>query len=90
MGKLQARYEGVLDLGSSQLDVAVLENGQRIIKQTAVFKALNRPARGNSRVIGIPTFMDAKNLQIHVNEEVKGVIKKIDYLESGKSNFQLL
>ena len=49
MGKLQARYEGVLDLGSSQLDVAVLENGQRIIKQTAVFKALNRP-RGEIHV----------------------------------------
>ena len=88
MRKLQARYEGVLDLGSSQLDVAVLENGQRIIKQTAVFKALNRPARGNSRVIGIPTFMDAKNLQTYVNEEVKGVIKKIDYLDTKGSKQQ--
>lgn len=82
MGKtLKAKYEGVLDIGNAQLDVAVLENGQRVIKQTAVFKALDRPARGNSRVIGIPTFMDAKNLQQYVNEEVKDVIRKVDYLD---------
>lgn len=79
--KLQAKYEGTLNLGNALLDVAVLENGQRIIKQAAVFKALDRPARGNSRVIGIPTFMDAKNLQPYVNEYVKGVIKKVEYLD---------
>ena len=79
--KLQAKYEGVLNLGNTQLEVAVLENGQRIIKQAAVFKALDRPARGNSRVIGRPTFMDAKNLQRYVNEEVIHVIKKVDYLD---------
>ena len=78
---LQAKYEGTLNLGNALLDVAVLENGQRIIKQAAVFKALDRPARGNSRVIGIPTFMDAKNLQPYVNEYVKGVIKKVEYLD---------
>lgn len=78
---LQAKYEGTLNLGNAQLDVAVLENGQRIVKQAAVFKALDRPARGNSRVIGIPTFMDAKNLQRYVNEEVIHVIKKVDYLD---------
>ncbi|WP_455095815.1 P63C domain-containing protein [Prevotella koreensis] len=79
---LQAKYEGILSLGNTQLDVAVLENGQRIIKQTAVFKALDRPARGNSRVIGIPTFMDAKNLQRYVNEEVSEVIKKVNYYDT--------
>ena len=78
--KLQAKYEGTLNLGNALLDVAVLENGQRIIKQAAVFKALDRPARGNSRVIGIPTFMDAKNLQPYVNEDVRNVIKKVEYL----------
>ena len=78
---LQAKYEGILNLGNTQLDVAVLENGQRIIKQAAVFKALGRPARGNSRVIGIPTFMDAKNLQPYVNEDVKSVIRKVEYLD---------
>lgn len=78
---LQAKYEGILNLGNTQLEVAVLANGQRIIKQAAVFKALDRPARGNSRVIGIPTFMDAKNLQRYVNEEVRIVIKKVEYLD---------
>ena len=76
-----AKYEGILSLGNVKMDVAVLENGQRIIKQAAVFKALDRPARGNSRVIGIPTFMDAKNLQSYVNEDIKVVIKKVEYLD---------
>lgn len=79
---LKAKYEGVLHIGDTDLDVAVLENGQRVIRQYAIFKALDRPARGNSRVIGIPTFMDAKNLQTYVDEKVKRVITRIEYLDS--------
>lgn len=82
---LVSKYEGMLKIGNAELDVAVLEDGTRIITQTAVFKALDRPARGNSRVIGIPVFMDAKNLQPFIDEELKGVITKIDYInKSGK------
>ena len=49
---------------------------KRIITQTGVFKALDRPARGNARIDQIPTFMDAKNLQPYVSQELKDVIKK--------------
>ena len=83
---LKATHEGTLKLGGTELDVAVLENGQRIITQTGVFKALDRPARGNSRVIGIPVFMDAKNLQPFIDEDLKAVINKVEYLDKkGKS-----
>lgn len=68
MSKLKATHEGVLRLANSELDVAVLENGQRIITHNGVFRALDRPARGNARVIGIPAFMDAKNLQPFIDE----------------------
>lgn len=78
--KLKATHEGKLNIGNSILDVAVLNNGQRIITQTAVFKALNRPSRGNSRVKGIPVFMDAKNLQPFINEDLMAVINKIEYI----------
>ncbi|MBT0904003.1 hypothetical protein KJR36_04790 [Streptococcus infantarius subsp. infantarius] len=82
---LKATHEGKLELGNSVIDVAVLENGQRIITQSGVFKALDRPARGNSRVIGIPTFMDAKNLQPLITQDLRDVINKIEYIgKNGK------
>lgn len=77
---LKATHEGVMKLGTSDLDVAVLEDGTRIITQSAVFKALDRPSRGNSRVINIPVFMDAQNLQPYVSDELKAVINKIEYI----------
>lgn len=33
---------------------------------------------GDSRVIGIPVFMDAKNLQAFIDEDLRHVIKKWD------------
>ena len=79
--KLKSTHEGVLKIGDSTLDVAVLDNGQRIITQSAVFKALDRPVRGNPRLIGIPVFMDAKNLQPFINRDLEGVIGKVEYLD---------
>ncbi|BAM30441.2 phage protein [Streptococcus pyogenes M1 476] len=76
---LHATHEGKLVLDNTTLDVAVLNNGQRIITQAGVFKALDRPSRGNTRVIGIPTFMDAKNLQPLISKDLRGVINKIEY-----------
>lgn len=75
----KATHEGKLLIGDIELDVAVLENKKRIITQSAVFKALDRPSRGNSRVIGIPVFMDAKNLQSFIDEDLRHVIKKVEY-----------
>lgn len=76
----KATHEGTLQIGDATLDVAVLEDGTRIITQSAVFKALDRPHRGNSRVIGIPVFMDAQNLQPFIGNDLRGVISKIDYV----------
>ena len=83
--KLKATHEGRLKLGDTELDVAVLENGSRVITQAAVFKALDRPVRGTTRVINLPTFMDAKNLQPFISKDLEDVIKKIEYInKSGK------
>lgn len=57
MDELKATHEGSLELGNATLDVAVLNNGQRIITQAAVFKALGRPARGE--------FKDDRNPHFH-------------------------
>lgn len=76
----KAQFEGNLKIGETTLDVAVLENGQRIITQSAVFVALSRPPRGNARVIGVPVFIDAKNLQPLIDEDLRKVINKIQYV----------
>lgn len=75
----KATHEGVMNINGSELDVAVLEDGTRIITQSAVFKALDRPVRGNARLINMPVFMDAQNLQPYISEDLKGVINKIEY-----------
>lgn len=77
--RLKATHEGTLKIGDNNLEVAVLENGQRIITQSAVFKALDRPTRGTTRIDQIPTFMDAKNLQPFINEDLLRVINKVEY-----------
>lgn len=77
--QIKATHEGTLKIGDAEIDVAVLENGQRIITQAGVFKALDRPQRGNSRVVGVPVFMDAKNLQGLIDDDLKSVIKKVEY-----------
>lgn len=76
---LKATHEGKLNIGNVELDVAVLEDGTRIITQSAVFKALDRPSRGNARVIGIPVFMDAKNLQPFISNDLRAMINRIEY-----------
>ncbi|HEY9168258.1 MAG TPA: P63C domain-containing protein [Lutibacter sp.] len=78
--KIKATHEGILKIGETEIQVAVLEDGKRIITQTGVFKALDRPSRGNSRIDQIPTFMDAKNLQPYVSQELRDVINKVDYI----------
>lgn len=76
---LKATHEGVMNINGAELEVAVLEDGTRIITQSAVFKALDRPVRGNARVINIPVFMDAQNLQAYISEDLRAVINKIVY-----------
>lgn len=79
MRKFLATHEGKLQINDVELNVAVLDDGTRIITQSAVFKALGRPARGNIRVEGIPVFMDAKNLQPYISEDLKEALVKIEY-----------
>lgn len=84
--KLKSTHEGILRIGETEIEVAVLENGKRVITLTSVFKALNRPVRGTSRIEDVPTFMDAKNLQPFISDELKELSKKIEYLTIDDKN----
>jgi hypothetical protein len=84
-------HEGKLNLGDIELSVAVLEDGTRIITQSGVFKAFGRTKRGRAkhdlRVLNMPAFVDAKNLQPLVNERLMAVLNQVDYLDkNGKQS----
>lgn len=75
----QATHTGILELCGNELNVAVLTDGTRIISHSAVFKALGRDPRGNSRLINTPAFIDAKNLQPFITQELRDKINKIEF-----------
>lgn len=81
----KATHEGKIQLGETELNVAVLQNGTRIISRNAIFKAFGRTKRGRAigekRVPNMPAFLDAKNLQPFVGEDLSGVLKQIDYID---------
>lgn len=82
-----AEYEGKLSIGENELDVAVIDGDIRVIKQQAVFDALDRPVRGTIRQLNTPVFMDAKNLQPFISDELNGIVNKIEYVDK-KGNVQ--
>lgn len=80
---LKSTHEGVLPLANVELNVAVLDDGTRIISQSAVFKAFGRTKRGRAkddlRVLNRPAFLDAKNLQPFIHKDLEGVLNTIVY-----------
>lgn len=79
----KATHEGILPIGERELTCAVLDDGTRVLTQSAVFEAFGRPRRGksaeNSRADQVPGFMDANNLQPFVTKTLMGRINLIDY-----------
>lgn len=86
------QLEGVLKINDTELEVAVLSNGKRIISQSSVFKALGRPSRGVRATLDgeiiLPAFMDAANLIPYINQELMGVIKRERYLDNSGSELE--
>ncbi len=80
----KATHQGILKIMGKELPCVVLEDGRRIITRTSVFKAFNRPQRGNKssteNAIAIPSFLDAKNLRPFITEEMQGLICPVNYL----------
>lgn len=79
----KATHEGILPIGKRELTCAVLDDGTRVLTQSAVFEAFGRPRRGksaeNSRADQVPSFMDANNLQPFVTKALMERINLIDY-----------
>jgi hypothetical protein len=75
--------QGSLRIGEREMACAVLDNGIRVISRNAIFRAFGRTKRGRKkdeiRVLNMPAFIDAKNLQPFINEDLKGELKSIEY-----------
>lgn len=87
---IKATHEGVIKLGETELRVAVLEDGTRLINYSAIFKAFGRTKRGaqndGSRAENMPAFLNANNLQAFVGEDLKSLLEKVEYIDSSDKN----
>lgn len=80
---LKATHQGPLKIGDKELLCAVLEDGTRIISRTAIFRAFGRTQRGRKkdeiRVLNMPSFIDANNLQPFIDEALQAQLTPIEY-----------
>ena len=74
-------FEGDLVLpGIVPLSVANLEDGRRVLSAKAFLDALGRPWKGTYQRTERPSFLDAKNLDPFVTEDVTKHLEPIDYI----------
>ena len=75
---LKATHQGKVIIGERELNCAVLEDGTRILSKAAIFMAFGRTKRGRMkneiRVPNMPSFIDAKNLQPFISEDLSMVL----------------
>ena len=84
MEVFECTHKGELEIGNKKIACAVLSNGQRIITQTALFDAFDRPRKGEKRIDGLPSIVGAKNLIPYISDELKEKAAPINYyLQNG-------
>ncbi len=76
--------DGDLPLLGNKIGVAVLDNNKRIITQTALFDAFDRPRKGEKRLEGLPSIIGAKNLLPFISDELRDAAKPVHYISDGK------
>jgi len=85
MDVFECTHKGNLEIGSKKIACAVLSNGKRIITQTALFDAFDRPRKGEKRIEGLPSIVGAKNLIPYISDELKEKAEPVHYyLQNGK------
>ncbi len=86
-----ASHRGYLKIGNDdngfvEIPCAVLDNNKRIISQTGLFSAFNRPRKGEKRQDGLPSIIGAKNLLPYVTDEVIEKLQPIHYYHTNGTN----
>ena len=84
MDVFECTHKGDLVIGEKSIACAVLNNGKRIITQTALFDAFDRPRKGEKRIEGLPPIVAAKNILPFVSDELKEKSQPVHYyLQNG-------
>ena len=81
MEVFECTHKGELKLGNKSISCAVLSNGKRIITQTALFDAFDRPRKGEKRLEGLPSIIGAKNLLPFISDELKEIAAPVHYYQ---------
>ncbi|WP_338461039.1 P63C domain-containing protein [Synechococcus elongatus IITB7] len=78
----EATHRGYLTIAGAKIPCAVLKNGKRVISQTGLFQAFERPRKGEKRQKELPSIIGAANLLPYVTEELREKSKAIHYFHS--------
>lgn len=78
----EATHRGFLEVAGSKIPCAVLKNGKRIISQTGLFGAFDRPRKGEKRQEGLPSIIGAANLLPYVTDELREKCNAIHYFHT--------
>lgn len=77
----RVEHEGLLEIpGIVPMSVANLDDGRRVVTSKALLEALGRPWKGAYQRTGLPSFLDAKNLEPFITDDVRKYLKTVDYL----------
>lgn len=75
----RAAYEGDLHIGDLHLPSAVLQDGRRVLISKAFLTALGRPWKGTYQRSDRPNFIDARNLDDFITEELREYLEPIEF-----------
>lgn len=76
---LKATHRGYLKIADKEIPCAVLENGSRIISQTGLFEAFDRPRTGKIKNEKFPSIISARNLYPLVDQNILEKSQVIHY-----------
>jgi hypothetical protein len=76
----KATHQGILKIMGKELPCVVLEDGRRILTEAAVLRAFNKRSRGSKIESNYPVFMEARNLDVFITEEIRPATQKIEYM----------
>lgn len=82
-------YSGKVLLGNKELSCAVLDDETRILTNTAIFQAFDRPRKGKPseeyRLKNVPAFITANNLKPYIESEFADDDFSIEYVRNGRT-----
>lgn len=86
--KLKVLYSGKVTIGNKELSCGVLDDGTRILTNTAVFQAFDRPRKGKPseeyRLKNVPAFITANNLKPYIEREFNEEDFSVEYERNGR------